>query len=113
MRGKTDKTGELETAEIVATEITPETAEAAEPITAEKSAEVMQLVYIGPTIQGTELIQNRTFIGGYPESVTALKERFPYIGQLFVAPADLAEALKEVARDGAPFNTYFKIVQEG
>lgn len=70
--------------------------------------EIKPLIYVGPSIKGTEL---RTF-GIFADGIPAEYKENAVVRSLFVPPEKLNEARAEVGRTGSKLNVFYKQVAE-
>lgn len=105
---------EAETEETAAeaTEVT-ETTEAAETEATgtEPEAEIIRMIYIGPSLPGSRLRRNM-ILAGTEEQIRAwvkpMEERYPEIGFLLVSEEELPDAQKKARRKGNILHKYYE-----
>lgn len=104
---KKNTTPEEPVKEIAAQETTEETTEQ----TAPETAEVIQLVYVGPSIAFSKLRSSMILTGTeaeIKEYLSDMIESYPEIEHLLVSPKDLTDALDKVARKGTILHKYYE-----
>ncbi|MEC0234072.1 hypothetical protein P4H71_06970 [Paenibacillus kribbensis] len=70
------------------------------------------LVYIGPRLDKGRLRTYQIFVGGYPDHLQDLYDKYPQLKSLFVPVTQLSQAQIDVAVTGHPLNVAYKIVKE-
>ena len=90
---------------------TQQTAEKGTPDAAERKQETSgAVVYVGPPVKGTVLHSTFTiFADGIPEEY----RQHQTFKHLFVPPARLDQARKEIGKTGSLYNTYYKRAVKG
>lgn len=74
-----------------------------------------KLIYVGPNLSNSKLLQYTVFIGGYPDWLEEEFESQSYgleLKRLFVPVEKLPEAQKEIMIKGKPLNKYYRKVME-
>lgn len=69
---------------------------------------VKKLVYVGPNLNGSQLLTYQVFIGGYPSYMDKEFAEKPYLKKLFVPISQLPAAKMQIQTAGTPLNLYFK-----
>jgi hypothetical protein len=80
------------------------------PQTATEKADIVKLIYIGPSLPKAMLKSNRIFEGTEQEIKTELAEiieKFPLVEKLLVPTSELAEKKNKVATSGNILNKYY------
>ena len=70
------------------------------------------MVYMGPSIR--HVVQHGTALkGGYPPALAAEMERQPYMKDLMIPAAGLAEARRELKKDGSQLAALYRRIEKG
>ncbi|WP_029516949.1 hypothetical protein [Paenibacillus polymyxa] len=70
------------------------------------------LVYIGPRLDKGRLRTYQIFVGGYPDHLQDLYDKYPQLKSLFVPVTQLSQAQIDVGVTGHPLNVAYKLVKE-
>ena len=70
------------------------------------------MVYMGPSIR--HVVQHGTALkGGYPPALAAEMEMQPFIKDLMIPVSEVAEARKELKKDGRRLAALYKRIEKG
>lgn len=70
------------------------------------------MVYIGPSVEGI-VMTGTAFTGGYPPRVQGLLNKEPYMTDLFVSAAALAESRKTLRDPESRLNLLYRKAEKG
>lgn len=77
----------------------------------EEKPTAQQLIYIGPTLGGGRLPENKVFIGGKPMFLKDLFEKYPDLDTLFVPVSDLTTSKVQLSQEGTPLNLAYQVMK--